>query len=125
MRLGNPDYTKVLLVTLAETTPVAEAAQLQADLRRAGIEPYAWIINSSLAATGSADPLLQQRIRGELGQIAAVRDRHARRVAIVPWLLEEPVGPERLHRIAHPAPMAVGPDQREQGPHASPSSAPS
>lgn len=104
MRLGNPDYTKVLLVTLAETTPVTEAAQLQADLRRAGIEPYAWVINSSLAATGSTDPLLQQRIRGELAQIAAVRDQHAKRVAIVPWLLDEPVGPERLHRIAHPTP---------------------
>ena len=106
MRLGNPDSTKVLLVTLAEATPVTEAAQLQADLRRAGIEPYAWVINSSLAATGSTDPLLQQRIRGELAQIAAVRDQHARRVAIVPWLLDEPVGPERLHRIAHPAPRA-------------------
>jgi arsenite-transporting ATPase len=101
MRLGNPDYTKVLLVTLAETTPVTEAAQLQADLRRAGIEPYAWVINSSLAATGSSDPLLQQRIRGELAQIAAVRDQHAKRVAIVPWLLSEPVGPEQLHRLSH------------------------
>lgn len=113
MRLGNPDYTKVLLVTLAETTPVAEAAQLQADLRRAGIEPYAWVINSSLAATGSTDPLLQQRIRGELGQITAVRDQHAKRVAIVPWLLEEPVGPERLHRIAHPAPPTGAEPQRD------------
>jgi arsenite-transporting ATPase len=114
MRLGNPDYTKVLLVTLAETTPVAEAAQLQADLRRAGIEPYAWVINSSLAATGSADPLLQQRIRGELGQIAAVREQHAKRVVIVPWLLKEPVGPERLHRIAHPAPPTGAEPQREE-----------
>jgi arsenite-transporting ATPase len=112
LRLGNPDYTKVLLVTLAETTPVSEAAELQADLRRAGIEPYAWIINSSLAATGSSDPLLQQRIRGELTQIAAVRDKHAKRVAIVPWLLEEPVGPERLHRIAHPTPPMVAGIQR-------------
>jgi arsenite-transporting ATPase len=114
MRLGDPDYTKVLLVTLAETTPVTEAAQLQADLRRARIEPYAWVINSSLAATGSSDPLLQQRIRGELAQIAAVRDQHAKRVAIVPWLLDEPVGPERLHRIAHPAPP-IGAEPQRQG----------
>jgi arsenite-transporting ATPase len=112
LRLGNPDYTKVLLVTLAETTPVMEAAALQDDLRRAGIEPYAWIINSSLAATGSSDPLLQQRIRGELTQIAAVRDKHGKRVAIVPWLLEEPVGPERLRRIAHPTPPMVAGIQR-------------
>ena len=55
-------YTKVLLVTLAETTPVSEAAQLQADLRRAGVEPFAWVINSSLAASGARDPLLRSRV---------------------------------------------------------------
>ena len=48
MRLRDPNYTKVLIVTLAETTPVTEASQLQDDLRRADIEPFAWIINSSL-----------------------------------------------------------------------------
>jgi arsenite-transporting ATPase len=100
MRLANPAYTKVLVVALAETTPVTEAAELQADLRRAGIEPFAWIINGSLAAAGSADPLLKQRIASELMQIAAVQTRHAKRVVIVPWQLEEPVGPERLHRLA-------------------------
>jgi len=101
MRLGNPTYTKVLIVALAETTPVTEAAGLQADLRRAGIEPFAWIINSSLAAAGSTDPLLRQRIAGERTQIAAVQRRHARRVVVVPWQIEEPVGSERLHRLAH------------------------
>jgi arsenite/tail-anchored protein-transporting ATPase len=100
MRLGDPDYTKVLLVTLAEPTPVTEAAQLQDDLRRARIEPFAWIINSSLAAAGSTDPLLQQRIQGERAQIAAVERDHARRVVIVPWQTEEPVGVERLRRLA-------------------------
>jgi arsenite/tail-anchored protein-transporting ATPase len=100
MRLGNPDHTKILLVTLAETTPVTEAVELQADLRRAGIEPYAWIINNSLAAAGSTDPLLHQRIVAELDQIATVRAQHARRAVIVPWQLEEPVGAERLRRLA-------------------------
>jgi arsenite-transporting ATPase len=103
-RLGNPAYTKVLIVALAETTPVTEAAELQTDLRRAGIEPFAWIINSSLAAAGSTDPLLRQRIAGELTQIAAVQSRHAKRAVIVPWQIEEPIGPERLHRLAHPIP---------------------
>jgi hypothetical protein len=62
MKLQDPSYSRVVVVTLAETTPVSEAAQLQADLRRARIEPYAWIINSSLAAAGSTDPCLKQRI---------------------------------------------------------------
>lgn len=100
MRLRDPQYTKVLLVTLAETTPVSEAARLQGDLRRAQIEPYAWVINSSLAAAGSADPCLGQRIASELEQIAVVRERHAQKIAIVPWMTEEPVGVERLLALA-------------------------
>jgi arsenite-transporting ATPase len=100
MRLRDPEYTKILLVTLAETTPVSEAARLQADLRRAQIEPFGWVINSSLAAAGSTDPCLKQRVAAELEQIEAVRGRHARRVAIVPWATEEPVGPARLLALA-------------------------
>jgi arsenite-transporting ATPase len=96
MRLRDPEYTKIIIVALAETTPVSEAAQLQADLRRAEIEPYAWVINSSFAAAGSRDPLLRQRIAGELRQIGVVRERHARRLAVVPWFTEEPVGLSRL-----------------------------
>jgi arsenite-transporting ATPase len=99
-KLRDPEYTKILLVTLAETTPVSEAAQLQADLRRAQIEPFGWVINSSLAAAGSADPCLQQRIAAELGQIQLVQSRHSTRVAIVPWVAEEPVGPARLLALA-------------------------
>jgi arsenite/tail-anchored protein-transporting ATPase len=100
MKLCDPQYTKILLVTLAETTPVSEAARLQTDLRRAHIEPYGWVINGSLAATGSADPCLRQRIAAELQQIQVVRERHAQRIAIVPWMTEEPVGPARLLGLA-------------------------
>ena len=85
MRLQDPDWTRVLLVTLPETTPVSEAAALQDDLRRARIEPFAWVINRSLAAPGTADPVLAARARAELAQIARVQDGLARRLAIVPW----------------------------------------
>ncbi len=61
MRLRDPAFTRVLLVTLAETTPVHEATALQADLRRAGIEPFGWIVNASLAASGTHDPVLRRR----------------------------------------------------------------
>jgi arsenite-transporting ATPase len=100
MRLRDTSYTKIMLVTLAETTPVSEAARLQDDLRRARIEPFAWVINSSLAASGSADPCLSQRVAAEIEQIEVVRDRHAKKVAIVPWVPEEPVGPARLLALA-------------------------
>jgi arsenite-transporting ATPase len=90
----------MLLVTLPETTPVLEAKQLQDDLERAGITPYAWIVNQSLAAAGPSDPLLVERAHAELPQIKAVQTEHAERIALAPWMPEEPVGPERLHDLA-------------------------
>lgn len=96
MQLQDPQQTKVLLVTLAETTPVLEAANLQADLRRAGIEPWAWVINNSIAAARTDSPLLRQRARNELAEIGAVAHTHARRHAVVPLLAEEPIGVQRL-----------------------------
>ncbi len=96
MRLQDPALTKILLVTLPETTPVSEAAQLQADLRRATIEPFAWVINGCLASSGTRDPLLRQRIPAELAQIDRVEHDLARRIAIVPWLAREPIGEANL-----------------------------
>jgi len=99
MQLQDEKQTKVLIATLAETTPVLEAAGLQDDLRRAGIEPWAWIINNSLAFARPASPLLQQRAANELVQIDTVATRHARRWAVVPLQPQEPVGIERLSRL--------------------------
>lgn len=100
MRLQDSEQTKVIIVTLAETTPVLEAAHLQDDLRRAGIEPWAWIINNSLINTPTTSPLLQQRARRERPQIDAVCTHHARRCALVPLQAEEPVGVERLLKLS-------------------------
>jgi len=100
MQLQDPKQTKVLLVTLAETTPVLEAANLQADLRRAGIEPWAWVINNSVAATTVHSPLLRQRAANELSEIDAVANQYAQRYALVPLLQEEPVGVSRLLELA-------------------------
>jgi arsenite-transporting ATPase len=99
MQLQDPKQTKVLLVSLAETTPVLEAANLQADLRRAGIEPWAWIVNNSVAAAHPRSPLLRQRAQNELSEIDAVAFRHSSRFAVVPMLEEEPVGVERLLKL--------------------------
>ncbi len=99
MQLQDGTQTKVMIVTLAETTPVLEAANLQADLRRAGIEPWAWVVNNSLAFANPSSPLLRQRATNELKQIDAVATYHARRWAVVPLLAEEPVGVERLQKL--------------------------
>lgn len=103
MQLQDPKQTKVLLVTLAETTPVLEAANLQADLRRAGIEPWAWVINNCVAVSRPTSPLLRQRAQHELQEIAAVASQHATRYAIVPLLKNEPVGVNRLLELTHPS----------------------
>ena len=96
MQLQDPQRTKMLLVTLAETTPVLEARDLQEDLRRAGIEPWAWVVNNSIAAAGAASGLLRDRARAERPQIRAVAEEHAARYAVVPLLRDEPVGAQRL-----------------------------
>jgi arsenite-transporting ATPase len=100
MQLQDPKQTKMVIVTLPETTPVLEAEGLQADLRRAGIESWAWVINSSLVATKPSDPLLAERADGERVRIERVR-RSAARVAIIPWTIEEPVGSDRLRALTH------------------------
>jgi arsenite/tail-anchored protein-transporting ATPase len=102
-RLRDPQFTKVLLVTLSEATPVHEAAQLQDDLRRAGIQPFAWVVNQSFAADGLRDPILRERGIREAPYLAEVRDRHAARLAWIPWYPEPPVGPDRLREFAHGA----------------------
>ena len=102
MRLQDPARTKVMIVTLAETTPVLEAAHLQEELRRAGIEPWAWLINNSLSAAPTSSPLLKQRASFERAQIEAVRTRYATRVALVPMQAEEPIGIERLLNLVEP-----------------------
>jgi arsenite-transporting ATPase len=100
MRLQDPELTKVIIVTLAETTPVLEAAGLDSELRRAQIHPWAWVINNSLAAAEPTTPLLRRRAAAEIAQIATVRDDYADRIAVVPLLPVEPVGILALQALA-------------------------
>lgn len=96
MQLQNAEHTKVMIVTLAETTPVLEAASLQEDLRRAGIEPWAWVINNSLTISDTQSPLLKLRAEHELARIEVIRTRYAKRIALVPIQDEEPIAVDRL-----------------------------
>ena len=100
MRLQDPDYTRVVLVTLPETTPVSEAASLQEDLRRAEIEPWAWVVNRSMAATGTSDPLLQRRIAGEAHQLDRLHAGLAPRLYLLPFQPAPPVGIARLTALS-------------------------
>jgi arsenite-transporting ATPase len=96
MRLQDGSITHVVIVTLPETTPVTQAAALQDDLRRAHIEPWAWVINKSIAASGTSDPLLRARLEGERIQTQRIADGLAKRTFVLPWLAQPPVGVEAL-----------------------------
>ncbi|WP_211654706.1 arsenical pump-driving ATPase [Planococcus alpniumensis] len=95
-RLRNPKETGVVIVTLAEATPVLEAARLEEDLKRAGIEPKWWVINQSLYATDTADAVLRGRAISEKKWIRKVDEELATKCAIIPWLEEEKIGYDQL-----------------------------
>ncbi len=91
MYLQDPEYSKLLIVTIPETTPITEAAKLQEDLRRSNIEPFAWIANQSISASEISDPLLKQRAAEELPLLEEIETRHAQKLYAIPWIAEEPV----------------------------------
>jgi arsenite-transporting ATPase len=106
MRLQDAAQTKVILVTLAEPTPVTEAQGLQEDLERAGIHPWAWVINNSIAAAHPETVFLRHRAAAEIEQVKRVYSM-AGRVAMVPLLATEPVGEDQLDALTHPVALPV------------------
>jgi arsenite-transporting ATPase len=99
MRLQDPAYTQIILVTLPETTPVSQAQALQEDLRRAKIEPFAWVINKSVLAAGTQDPLLAARLAGEQKQMDRVDDGLSKMTYLVPWRATAPIGLTELSAL--------------------------
>ena len=102
MRLQDGAYTKIILVALPEVTPVSQAAALQDDLRRASIEPYAWVLNKSVRAAGTSDPLLAARLAGEEKQMKRITGGLAKRLFVLPWLTRPPVGNVELTKLVTP-----------------------
>jgi arsenite/tail-anchored protein-transporting ATPase len=90
-RLRNPKETSVVIVTLAEATPVLEASRLQYDLKRAEISPHWWVINQSLNATSTKDPVLMGRANSEIQWIQRVEEL-SEKCAIVPIINDEQMG---------------------------------
>ncbi|SHP81742.1 arsenite-activated ATPase ArsA [Mycobacteroides abscessus subsp. abscessus] len=94
-RLRNPKETSVVIVTLAEATPVLEANRLQNDLKRADIHPDWWVINQSLYATVTKDPVLNGRALSEEQWITKVIEL-SNKCAIIPIIKEERTGYDQL-----------------------------
>ena len=89
------------IVAHAENTPVLEAGQLQNDLRRAGIEPYAWIINKTYFGTGTTHPVLLQRIQTELMQIEKVKNEYSSKLYVVPFVTHDLIGADNLEALSN------------------------
>lgn len=95
-QIRNPKETAVVIVTLAEATPVLEASRLQDDLRRANINPRWWVINQSLYATNTNDPVLRGKATAEKEWTHEVNEALAKNCAIIPWFVEEKIGYEKI-----------------------------
>lgn len=71
-KLQDPDQTEVVMVTLPETTPVYESMRLADDLKRAHMAHTWWVINQSLLATKTDNPILMARANNEIDWIKKV-----------------------------------------------------
>ena len=98
-RLRNPEETSVVIVTLAEATPVHEASRLQEDLKRADINPKWWVINQSFYATHTSDFVLRGRAQSEIQWIQEVQKESQNNCVIIPWQSEDIVGYEKLKEL--------------------------
>jgi arsenite-transporting ATPase len=99
MFLQDQALSKIILVSLPETTPMREAASLQDDLKRAGIKPYAWLINQSLSIlTGISDPLLKSRANAETQVIDTIKATYSERTFGIPFIAEKKLLPALLDR---------------------------
>jgi len=98
-RVRDPKFTKVIIVALPEATPTHEASALQDDLRRAGIEPYGWIINRCFAFSGTRDPALCAKGMDEISYLKEIMDRHAKKAVISPWVSKELNRPENFRYL--------------------------
>lgn len=87
--LKNENDTEVIVVTLAETTPVYEAMRLKIDLDRANIYSKWWIINSSLYATNTENNVLKAKASNEIQWINKVNEISEGNFAVVEWKAEE------------------------------------
>lgn len=84
-RLRNAAETEVIIITLAEATPVYEALRLEEDLKRAGIATKWWVINASLYRTGTTNRLLAAKASHEIEWINKVNQHANGHFAVIAW----------------------------------------
>jgi len=98
-KIKDPKYTKILITTLPEATPTHEAKALQNDLSRAGITPYAWVVNRSFAKSKTTNNLLAQKGLNELKYINEIKNDLSKKTVISGWIPQELDNYENLERL--------------------------
>ena len=98
-KLRNADETEVIIVALAEATPVYEAVRLEKDLKRAGISSKWWIINSSLFAANTTNDILKAKASREISWINEISEISKGNFAVIEWKPEEVKGDKLLDLI--------------------------
>lgn len=88
-RLRNSKETEVIIVVLAEATPVYEAMRLEEDLKRAGIATKWWVVNSSFYQNKTTNSLLSARASNEIEWINKVDTHSNGNCAVIPWISKE------------------------------------
>ena len=96
-RLRNANETAVVIVTLAETTPVYEAMRLEEDLKRAGLATKWWVVNSSLYATDTTNRFLKAKATHEVEWINKVDELSHGHFVVIKWSAEDIKGDKLLN----------------------------
>lgn len=97
-RLRNSVETEVIIVTLAEATPVYEALRLEEDLQRAGIAVKWWVINASMYATNTTNRMLSAKASNEIEWINKVDTHTKGKFGVIEWSGEDIKG-EKLREL--------------------------
>ncbi len=99
-RLKNEKETEVIIVTLAETTPVFESIRLLEDLKRAGIHSKWWVVNSSIYLTNTTNKVLLSRANNEIKWINKVAEVSDHNFAVIKWM-EEDLKEDNLRKLIY------------------------
>ena len=92
-------YIDKIMAAKPPNLDAQEQALMQEDLRRASVEPYAWVLNKSVLGAGTHDPLLAARLAGECKQIERMSAGLAKRLFTLPWLTVPPIGCVELSKL--------------------------
>lgn len=96
-KLRDPKQTHVIITTLPEATPVYEAERLTADLQRAAIQPFAWVVNQSFTPLDVTSKLLTAKVASEATWLERVNNNP--RPTMLAWQEQLPVGYSALSQL--------------------------